>query len=140
MKERIRLLHVRIIFSNVSQLLSQIFSSRSLYGLKQTNPKMILSVKNMINVLLKTMSLMRYQAVMFYALNMRNELSLTKMTTSQRLTRSPVSQAVLSRIRQNTINVRISPRLYHLSRWERIAIQSSGHRDYEVEIRRAITE
>lgn len=36
------------------------FSSRSLYGLKQTNPKMILSVKNMINVLLKTMSLMRY--------------------------------------------------------------------------------
>jgi hypothetical protein len=36
------------------------FSSRSSYGLKQTKLKLILSVRNMINVLLKTTSLTRY--------------------------------------------------------------------------------
>jgi hypothetical protein len=36
------------------------FSKKNLYGLNQAKLSMILSVKNMINVLLKTMSLMKY--------------------------------------------------------------------------------
>jgi hypothetical protein len=36
------------------------FSKKNLYGLDQAELSMILSVQNMINVLLKTMSLMKY--------------------------------------------------------------------------------
>lgn len=49
---------------------------------------------NMISVLLKTMSSMRFRVSMWHALSMKDVPDLTKMTTNRHLTRSDVFQAV----------------------------------------------
>lgn len=100
-----RLHHVRIISLNALQPFWLISSRVNLYGLIQVKIKLILSVKNMINVLLKITYLTKYWAVVFLAMNMRNKLSLTKMTISQHLMRSAVFQVVQKKNYLNAIIV-----------------------------------
>lgn len=55
-------------------------------------PSLFQLMLNMISVLLKTMSLMRFRASMCHALSMKDVPDLTRMTINQHLMRSGVSQ------------------------------------------------